>query len=431
MGSDVCKGDVVLFTQRVYKKFDIVSRAGDPIGKRTIAGRVVKESYGAAKQQHTFTVEILWCKGVKKLPPLFPLLVKGRNLYRLKTFRQRWDDEAERLKVLAEKHRRGAAARQIRAMKKAKSAVRGAKHGKHSCHATLQSKPQKSKVHCKAQNHDTGSSNGLSSREQKADRNSKTRASKSLSSKRKRHCGHTDTLSPSKRQRKLEPTPATAKKTKHNINKSKVSPLMVGGLEIQAKQRASESISEYLQHVNHQRDELPAFQLAAQNDNSYNHPHPHPHPHPHMQHQISIPPVSISMQLHQGRIPPACIFSGGIHPSSSYEVGSTSIGGQLFARQPTAMHTHHPSVNHIQHFSNAGPNSSTWLDPSSHLRNQVGIDKQIHANPRAGQATVPKSNSLVCPTPGCKDMGAKTCVGSLCWNCCRRRGWKCSRHKLH
>ncbi|KAI8016174.1 putative serine protease EDA2 [Camellia lanceoleosa] len=43
--SDVCKGDVVLFTQKVYKKF----------GKRTIAGRVVKESYGAAKQQHTFT----------------------------------------------------------------------------------------------------------------------------------------------------------------------------------------------------------------------------------------------------------------------------------------------------------------------------------------------------------------------------------------
>ncbi|XP_028070810.1 splicing factor YJU2-like isoform X1 [Camellia sinensis] len=42
---DVCKGDVVLFTQKVYKKF----------GKRTIAGRVVKESYGAAKQQHTFT----------------------------------------------------------------------------------------------------------------------------------------------------------------------------------------------------------------------------------------------------------------------------------------------------------------------------------------------------------------------------------------
>lgn len=75
----------------------------------------MKESYGAAKQQHTFTVrliavimgylsltsihlvivvsviekvEILWSVGLKKLPPFFPLLIKGRNLYRLKTFRQ-------------------------------------------------------------------------------------------------------------------------------------------------------------------------------------------------------------------------------------------------------------------------------------------------------------------------------------------------------
>ncbi|KAI7980363.1 Zinc finger CCCH domain-containing protein 62 [Camellia lanceoleosa] len=45
---DVCKEDVVLFTQKVYKKF----------GKRTIAGRVVKEIYGSAKQQHTFTFPV-------------------------------------------------------------------------------------------------------------------------------------------------------------------------------------------------------------------------------------------------------------------------------------------------------------------------------------------------------------------------------------
>ncbi|THG11987.1 hypothetical protein TEA_018212 [Camellia sinensis var. sinensis] len=46
---DVCKGDVVLFTQKVYK---------NRFGKRTIAGRVVKESYGAANQQHTFTTHL-------------------------------------------------------------------------------------------------------------------------------------------------------------------------------------------------------------------------------------------------------------------------------------------------------------------------------------------------------------------------------------
>ncbi|CAL9770972.1 unnamed protein product [Musa acuminata subsp. burmannicoides] len=118
---DVCKGDVVLFRQRVYDKFDKVSRTANIIGKRIIAGRVVKESYGAAKQQHTFTVEVVWCKGKNALPPLFPLLVKGRNLYRLKTFRQRWSNELERSKVLAEKHQRGAAARRIRELSKAKS----------------------------------------------------------------------------------------------------------------------------------------------------------------------------------------------------------------------------------------------------------------------------------------------------------------------
>lgn len=33
-------------------------------------------------------IEVLWSKGVKPLPPLHPLLIKGRNLYRLKTLRQ-------------------------------------------------------------------------------------------------------------------------------------------------------------------------------------------------------------------------------------------------------------------------------------------------------------------------------------------------------
>uniref|UniRef100_A0A7C9AH00 Uncharacterized protein n=1 Tax=Opuntia streptacantha TaxID=393608 RepID=A0A7C9AH00_OPUST len=125
---DVCKGDVVLFTQKVYGSFDKVTRNGKLLGHRTVAGRVVKESYGAAKQQHTFTVEVLWSKGMKKLPALFPLLVKGRNLYRLKTYRQPWKNEAARRKVLAEKHRRGTVARTERAKrKKAWSTCKGVK----------------------------------------------------------------------------------------------------------------------------------------------------------------------------------------------------------------------------------------------------------------------------------------------------------------
>ncbi|KAK9038778.1 hypothetical protein V6N11_023632 [Hibiscus sabdariffa] len=130
---DVCKGDVVLFTQKVYKKFDNMSRRR-LLGKRTIAGRVVKESYGKAKQQHTFTVEVLWSEGTKKLPLLFPLLVKGRNLYKLRTYRQRWCDEAERRNVLAEKHKRGKAARLVKAMESIRkwSADVGTKHPRRS-----------------------------------------------------------------------------------------------------------------------------------------------------------------------------------------------------------------------------------------------------------------------------------------------------------
>lgn len=117
---DVCKGDVVMFTQKVYERFNKVTRHGRRLGKRTIAGKVVSESYGAARQQHTFTVEVLWSKGMNRLPPLFPLLVKGRNLYRLRTFRQHWSNESQRLEVLAEKHKRGTAARLARAMKRTK-----------------------------------------------------------------------------------------------------------------------------------------------------------------------------------------------------------------------------------------------------------------------------------------------------------------------
>ena len=35
-----------------------MTRRGRVLGSRTVAGRVVKESYGAAKQQHTFTVRL-------------------------------------------------------------------------------------------------------------------------------------------------------------------------------------------------------------------------------------------------------------------------------------------------------------------------------------------------------------------------------------
>ncbi|XP_031499798.1 zinc finger CCCH domain-containing protein 62 [Nymphaea colorata] len=110
---DACTGDVVMFEQNVYDMFSIVSRSATapPCGTRLVAGRIVKESYGVAKQQHTFTIEVLWSEGVKPLPALHPLLIKGRNLYKLKTMRQRWPNEMERSSVIQEKHLRGSRAR--------------------------------------------------------------------------------------------------------------------------------------------------------------------------------------------------------------------------------------------------------------------------------------------------------------------------------
>lgn len=116
---DVCRGDAVLFKQKVHEKSG--KRHSKCIGKRIVAGKVIKESYGKEKQQHTFTIQVFWSKGVGKLPPLYLLLVKGRNLYRMMTFRQPWANEEDRSKALDEKHSRGDAARRVRALNRPNS----------------------------------------------------------------------------------------------------------------------------------------------------------------------------------------------------------------------------------------------------------------------------------------------------------------------
>lgn len=74
-------GDVNAERVLVLIRFKKGTRHWKILGRRAVAGRLVKESYGSAKQQHTFiVVEVLWSKGVKKSPPLPPLPVKGRNL---------------------------------------------------------------------------------------------------------------------------------------------------------------------------------------------------------------------------------------------------------------------------------------------------------------------------------------------------------------
>ena len=68
-------GDYVEFTLPVFKggsSFNGRFRGAKCVGTKEYAGKVVKHSYGAKTEQHTFT--ILLNDGTKKL-------VKGRNLY--------------------------------------------------------------------------------------------------------------------------------------------------------------------------------------------------------------------------------------------------------------------------------------------------------------------------------------------------------------
>ena len=108
---DACIGDVILFTEGVfYGSY----RKPKFVGERRIAARIVKDSYGSAKQQHTFTLEVISSDGTDPLQPGTVTKRKGRNIYRNGTMRQPWTDEAARKEVLNDKHERGAAAREAR-----------------------------------------------------------------------------------------------------------------------------------------------------------------------------------------------------------------------------------------------------------------------------------------------------------------------------
>ncbi|CAI5492190.1 unnamed protein product, partial [Closterium sp. Naga37s-1] len=122
---DVCRNDVVLFNQRIStRSVSTHERKATHGGYRLVAGRVVSESYGVKKQQHTFTVEVIWTSGAHALAPMTQLLVKGRVLYRHKTFRQKWPNEAERVAAIAEKHARGDEARSMREKRLASKSCR-------------------------------------------------------------------------------------------------------------------------------------------------------------------------------------------------------------------------------------------------------------------------------------------------------------------
>jgi hypothetical protein len=104
---DACVGDEVCFSRAKFKgswrkpKFD---------GYELVAGKIIADSYGAQKQQHTFT--ILLDNGENTL-------IKGRNLYANGLYRKPWTNECERSSVLDEKHERGTMARSQKEYRKA------------------------------------------------------------------------------------------------------------------------------------------------------------------------------------------------------------------------------------------------------------------------------------------------------------------------
>lgn len=99
---DACAGDEIKFIKSIFNGV-----YPDAVFSHHIVcyGLIVKDSYGKTKQQHTFT--ILYNDGTKGF-------IKGRNIYRYRTFRKPWGDEDERVDVLREKHCRGIVARKRR-----------------------------------------------------------------------------------------------------------------------------------------------------------------------------------------------------------------------------------------------------------------------------------------------------------------------------
>lgn len=99
-----CTGDAVVGDEVRFERatFSGYYRNAKFAGFEQITGKIIHDSYGAQKQQHTFT---LLQDGGKKLR------IKGRNLYANGLWRKKWADEEKRSEARQEKHTRGKAAR--------------------------------------------------------------------------------------------------------------------------------------------------------------------------------------------------------------------------------------------------------------------------------------------------------------------------------
>lgn len=105
-----CTGDAVVGDQVAFERATFCGSLTRPkfAGFEMVTGTIVADSYGAAKQQHTFTIQ---------RPDGSKTLIKGRNLYANGLYRAAWADETQRRHAADEKHARGDNARAARAMR--------------------------------------------------------------------------------------------------------------------------------------------------------------------------------------------------------------------------------------------------------------------------------------------------------------------------
>lgn len=97
---DACVGDTIKFKEAV---FGGSFKKPKYLGDREITAKIIKDSYGADKQQHTFTL-IISSSGTDPLTS--GTTRKGRNVYKNGTHRIKWDNEDDGLKSLDDKHDR-------------------------------------------------------------------------------------------------------------------------------------------------------------------------------------------------------------------------------------------------------------------------------------------------------------------------------------
>ena len=110
---DIVEGDILIFVEAVFAG---TYRSPKYIGDRTILATVKKESYGADKGQHTFTLIVHDCIGTQANEILAKETIrrKGRNLYKeCYTVGSIYTVE-DRIKKADDKHERGNRVREMK-----------------------------------------------------------------------------------------------------------------------------------------------------------------------------------------------------------------------------------------------------------------------------------------------------------------------------